>query len=254
MPVRPHFVSTPLAHTRPGAVLRQLVLTLVCLGACGAAAGNDDSAAPRLVFDLAAQPLGSALVAFGALSGYSVLVSSEVSAGRAASAVHGEFEAREALGRLLAGSGLRPRYAGPRAFTLIPDDPQHEAPPFPPAPYDEPETAPRSLRQSGFGATLQSAVTRALCAAQPDAFGRYRLGVQLWIDEQGLVQKVRLLESSGQAARDRAVVAALQKIALGPVQQAYPQPLTLLITPRPDPGAECRPAMRPGADMSAEGH
>ncbi|MBH1984684.1 MAG: STN domain-containing protein, partial [Burkholderiales bacterium] len=68
------------------------------------ASGNDAGTQAIVRFDLPAQPLDAALVAFGEVTGYSVLVSSQLAAGRVAAPVRGDYTPAEALQRLLAGT------------------------------------------------------------------------------------------------------------------------------------------------------
>jgi hypothetical protein len=193
-------------------------------------------------FDLPVQPLAAALVTFSELTGYSVLVSSSLTTGRQAAAVHGEFEPRDALQRLLADSGLLIRYVGARAFTLLPaltaastvstrdggvsgrasDDAKNE------------------LDRENYAAGLQLSITRLLCAVQPEAFGRYRIGFQLWFGDDGKVRDARLLESSGVRKRDVAVLSALRGLVIDGLPRDLPQPVTILLTPRSDSLVDCR--------------
>jgi len=185
-----------------------------------------------VVFALPAQPLAAALAAFSARTGYSVLVASELAANRRAAAVYGELAPREALQRLLAGSGLVARYSGGNAFTLVPGEKTGPAPDVAGQP---------ALAHAPFGAVLQVSLTRALCGAQPGSFGRYRVGLQLWIDEDGRVVEVRLLGSSGDEYRDAELVATLRGLVLdASPPPALTQPVTILLTPRPDPAGDCR--------------
>ncbi|MDC8757968.1 TonB family protein [Janthinobacterium fluminis] len=189
-------------------------------------------AAPAQRFDLPAQGLDAALVAFGELTGYSVLVSSTLAAGRQSAAVHGQFAPREALQRLLAGTELDTRYAGAKAFTLAP-----AAPASAPAAAGQPRAG-----LGAYAAVLQTSITRALCRLQPEAFGRYRVAFQLWLDEAGLVRDARLLESSGVPQRDGALLQRMRALLMDAAPPpGLAQPLTILLTPRPDPGADCRP-------------
>lgn len=57
-------------------------------------------------FSLPAQPLDAALKRYGAITGRELLYRSELVDGRSSSALHGRFEAADALTRLLAGTGL----------------------------------------------------------------------------------------------------------------------------------------------------
>ena len=209
------------------------------------AAGNDAGTQATVRFDLPAQPLDAALVAFGEVTGYSVLVSSELAAGRTAAPVRGDYTPAEALQRLLAGTQLGARFSGSNAFTLL----ALADAPVAPAPVPA-EVTPVTAPLQGYAAILQRSLTRALCRLHPDAFGRYRLAFQLWLDERGKVRAVHMLESSGVAQRDRAVLQRLRSLLMdGAPPAGLPQPLTILLTPRPDPGADCAPYLHlAGAD------
>ena len=217
------------------ACLLMTLMAFVCPAAV--AADVDTPPAATLRFDLAAQPLDAALVAFGEATGYSVLVSSQLAAGRMASPVRGDYTPAEALQRLLAGTQLGARFSGSNAFTLLALAGE------PPAPVAAPAVpAPAAPALQAYAAVLQRSLTRALCRLHPDAFGRYRLAFQLWLDERGKVRDVHVLEPSGVAQRDRAVLQRLRSLLMdGAPPAGLPQPLTILLTPRPDPGADCAP-------------
>jgi outer membrane receptor protein involved in Fe transport len=72
---------------------------------------------PKTVFDIAAQPLGTAVQAIAVAAGESVIVPSELVEGLTAPAVRGRYSVREALNAALAGSGLRARRIG-AAFVI----------------------------------------------------------------------------------------------------------------------------------------
>ena len=217
-----------------------LLMTLMTFvrPAAGADAGEAGAQA-SVRFDLPAQPLDAALVVFGEMTGYSVLVSSQLAAGRMAAPVRGEYTPAEALQRLLVGTQLGARFSGSKAFTLLALAGEASAP-APAAAPGEPVAAAPALQ--AYAAVLQRSLTRALCRLHPDAFGRYRLAFQLWLDERGKVRDVHVLEPSGVAQRDRAVLARLRSLLMdGAPPSGLPQPLTILLTPRPDPGADCAP-------------
>lgn len=70
-------------------------------------------------FAIPAQRLDAALVAFGAASGMQLLYDSALTANLRSPGVNGLLTPREALSRLLAGTGLVPRFTGARAATLV---------------------------------------------------------------------------------------------------------------------------------------
>ena len=223
-------------------LLMTLMTLMTFVRPAAGADGADAAAHATLRFDLPAQPLDAALVAFGEVTGYSVLVSSQLAAGRVASPVRGDYTPAEALQRLLAGTQLGARFSGSNAFTLLALADAPVTPPPVPA-----EAAPATAPLQGYAAVLQRSLTRALCRLHPDAFGRYRLAFQLWLDERGKVRAVHVLEPSGVEQRDRAVLQRLRSLLMdGAPPAGLPQPLTILLTPRPDPDADCAPYLLPG--------
>lgn len=232
-----------MTPTFPGAATGNALALAACLlmmlAPCACAPAHAGTAPPAVLrFDLPAQPLAMALVAFGACTGYAVLVSSNLAAGRMAAPVRGEYTPAEALQRLLAGTQLGARFSGSRAVTLValPASADVVA-----AAVEAPD-APDAPALADYTAVLQRSITRALCRLHPAAFGRYRLAFQLWLDARGRVRRVRLLEPSGVAQRDRDVRQRLASLAMDSAPpDGLAQPLTILLTPRPDPAADCRP-------------
>lgn len=101
---------------------RDLKAYVLALGVSGAAmmlaAGPALAQAPEASrraarnFDIAAQPLGTAIAAYGRQAGLQVTAEADVTAGVQAQAVRGQFSATEALGRLLTGTGVTWRMDG----------------------------------------------------------------------------------------------------------------------------------------------
>jgi iron complex outermembrane recepter protein len=70
-------------------------------------------------FDIPAQPLRSALIAFGRQSKVQLLFADELVGNRMAPALSGRLSHAEALARLLEGSGLAPEFTEPRFARLV---------------------------------------------------------------------------------------------------------------------------------------
>ena len=185
-------------------------------------------------FDIAAQPLDAALASYSQATGMAVLVTSRLTAGRQASAVRGRLAPREALRLLLTGTGLQARYTSASAFTLV------EAAANAPAPR-APATAPSAAAVTRYAGVLQNTVTRALCQWTGAQFGRYRASLQLWIGRNGVVRQARVLSGTGDARRDEALAGVLSGLIMDtPPPADLPQPVTIVLAPRPDPRADCR--------------
>ena len=186
-----------------------------------------------IAVDIAAQPLDAALAAYTQATGMAVLVTSRLTAGRQGNAVRGRLAPREALGLLLAGTGLQARYSSASAFTLV------EAPASAPAPRASATTPSAALTR--YAGILQNTVTRALCQWTGARFGRYRASLQLWIGRNGVVRQARVLSGTGDARRDAALAGVLSGLIMDtPPPADLPQPVTIVLAPRPDPDADCR--------------
>jgi len=122
---------TRLVWLLSGAAMLPVAAALAAGGAADTAgrsvpAGTQLAQAEQRSFAIPAQPLDGALVAFGAASGMQVLYDSALTANLRSPGVSGLLPPREALARLLAGTGLVPRFTGARAATLTRPAPQEE--------------------------------------------------------------------------------------------------------------------------------
>jgi hypothetical protein len=83
--------------------LSSIVLTF----ALGLTAAAGLAGEPVIPFDIKAQPLAQALMAFGSQSGAIVAAPSALTTGRTSAAVAGNLSLSDALARLLKGTGLQ---------------------------------------------------------------------------------------------------------------------------------------------------
>lgn len=193
--------------------------------------GSEGAYAPRR-FDIEAQPLATALRAFSEASGTAVLFDDALVADRQTQGLHGEASPRDALGILLAGTGLEARFSSVNAVTVTLQTP--------PASYAAP--APDADRQAAVldsraAGVLQSAIERALCVRASTRPGSFRLAMQLWIDATGVVEKAVALAPSDRPARDDEVLAAIRTVRLPDGFHRF-SPVTILLSPndgRSDP-------------------
>jgi hypothetical protein len=183
-------------------------------------------------FDLRAQPLQSALDAYGALTGWSGLYAAESVAGRDASAVRGRYTPDEALRMLLAGTGLQVHYTAADAFVLEPGAPVRAA---------AAEEAAPARTQGHDDGLVQSRVRDAFCGDPRLAAGDFRIAVSFRLDATGHVEQPVLLGSTGDAARDGAVLGALRQVQLGqpPAERARAPFVMLVLPPSQGPAWHC---------------
>jgi hypothetical protein len=181
----------------------------------------------RIEFDIPAQPLASALSAYGAATRIPLFVDTELTEGRRSAALKGVFSAEGALKNLLAGTGLEARAIGDQGFTLV----------SPPSARTGSEArgpgamSPTILRFNNYSAAIQNAMRAALCHHEETRPGSYRVLVRLWIGASGAVTGTELMTSTGNSARDVLLSDAFQGLVVGtPPPADLPQPVTLLVT------------------------
>jgi hypothetical protein len=185
-------------------------------------------------FDIPAQPLVTALRAYSEATGLAVLIDDSLTQGRQSPGVRGLFDPADALRELLAGTGLRAQYAAHGGFTVIPDTrPGAETNlSFAGSTSEDAHDDTPSFVEENYARELQAQVTAALCASATTRPGTFRLAMQLWITGTGTVDKVNLLDTTGNDGSDRAIASAVRSVHLSPPPAAMPQPVTLLLRPR----------------------
>ncbi|NUA30690.1 STN domain-containing protein [Cupriavidus basilensis] len=208
----------------PGA--RVLVVYMAVLALCLAcqqtrAQQPANRGAVEMAFDLPAQPLKQALAQYDAQTSLSVFFSSELAAGRTSTAVHGTFSPENALRKMLEGTGLSVQAAAADAFVLVP------APRYADAAVAQP---PASAARQYEGA-VQSQVYQALCARPALALGDYRLALYVQLNAAGHVAHVRLLDTTGDKARDAAIIETVEHVDVGQPPGDPAKAFVLLVKP-----------------------
>jgi hypothetical protein len=201
------------------------------------------ASARRFVFDIPAQRLGDAIEVYSRVTGLDILLDAQ-HAQRMSAELNGRATAQEALDTMLVGTGLEARPAGLNAVVI-----QASRPVAPAVSSATAEAA--GLEESGFkegevlhqsyAAQVQQALRGTLCGSAQTRPGRYRLALQLRLDARGMVERFRLLSTTGEPARDAAVQARVRSLSVGsPPPPTLPQPLVILLLPEgPGARADC---------------
>jgi hypothetical protein len=194
-----------------------LVFGIGLAGLAWPRAAGAQSKEQRIGFDIPAQPLAKALQAFSAVSGYQILMAQATGGATDANAVKGILLPREALTRMILGTGFAARFTGDQAAIIVRD--VHDASTLP-------------LNDSGsYDAVLQSEVIAGLCRDAATRPGPYRAALDLWISESGRVERTELLHTTGNTVRDQLIVTALRALNATPPPRELAQPITLLVLP-----------------------
>ncbi len=204
----------------------------------------------RVRFDIPAQPLASALRAFGRIAQIQILYDSDLRGQRRSRAVRGVFTPEEAMQILLTGTGLVASYtaADDVVLTLSPP-PGATAGPLPEMSGEGAgtlsldtlhvwaPTAPLLRDDAGteqwYATAAQLAIQRALQRDPAVRGGNYRVLVRVWIDAGGTIDRLTLARSTGAAPRDAAIAHALEGLPLGPPPRGLHLPLGIVLTALP---------------------
>lgn len=189
-----------------------------------------------LDFDIPAQPLGDALKRYAALTRQPALFRSEILGELTSSAVRGLYSPDAALRLLLDGTGLVAEKVHTGSGVTLSLKAAGAA-----------ATAPRASglgSLDGYPGLVQAQVWEALCDNARTRPGTYRSLLRFEVDATGQLRRPRLLGSTGDPARDAAMVEILQRVHLAQSPPPdLPQPLTLLVLPTDSRGGtRCRGA------------
>lgn len=177
-------------------------------------------------FNIPAQALTDALKQYAGLTLQSTMFRSEIVAGKTSSAVHGIYPVEAALHLLLAGTGLAVDKIGfgPSAAFVLKAEESTNA-------IAAPQASPPAL--AGYPTLLQARILDTLCNDRRTAPGRYRMLLRFRVDGEGRVRQPTLLNSTGDAGREAAVLEVLQRVQLEVAPPPdMPQPVAMLILPR----------------------
>jgi hypothetical protein len=181
-------------------------------------------------YDIPAQALDTALNTYIQVSGAQVFYETALTTGLRSAEVKGRFAPDAALRALLMGTGLVGRVTDVDAFSVIPATKLHAAAPV---------TA--FARDSRFVNALQANVLKTLCGNSQTRPGSYKIAFELWMGPTGSVQSSALVGSTGDAARDAALIKALQAVAVDEALPiGMPQPIIMSIVARaPQETGDC---------------
>lgn len=205
-------------------------LALVAV-APGSAAAQDqnDARAGAITFDIPAQSLARALIAFGTATGIDLYYDAALADGRLSTAVTGTLPPRAALQQLLQGTGVVARVTAPETFILVP------------APREA--RAPAPARYQGYFAAVQARVGDALCRGAGAAAAQSREALlRLWLTPAGTVDSVEVLGAASEDREGRGLADAMRGLAIGAPPADMPQPITVVVFPRSAARRDCSAA------------
>lgn len=224
-------------HTYGRAALLLALLSVSGRPLMGQHAPKSIDADAAVQFDIPAQSLAGALDRYSSVTGLMVMYDSVLPEGRRSTAVQGLLAPDVAINVLLEGTGLVAFNAG-KTFGLAEAETQNGPP------------RSTGADELAYLALVQRTVARSFCDHPETKPGTYRAALQFRISPSGNVSNAQLLSSTGDQARDRAVLEVLGDLHISrtpPPRMA--QPISMIISPRPPaPSQDCGSAEMPGSE------
>ncbi|WP_434871355.1 secretin and TonB N-terminal domain-containing protein [Bradyrhizobium oligotrophicum] len=229
-----------MSAMRRAAAWHIVVAAFVLLAGAASRAGDAPGDEQPRLFSIPAQPLATALQAFGQLAGVQLLYESKSAEGRQSAAVEGRYTAHDALIRLLEGTDLKVQYSRPGAMTLTLDAParvEGAAPRFGSdlslGTMHVQGATSRSAPSQEFSDSVRIDVHNALRNNPRTRDGNYRAVVKLWINSERTVDQVMVASTTGDPGRDTALVAALRGLTISrPQPPGMAQPVRVGVSVR----------------------
>ena len=183
-------------------------------------------------FNIPAQPLARALVAYGAATGLEVFYNAALAERQRSAEVIGILTPAFALQILLRGTGYVARSTGPGAFTIAPG-------PGEPAPAS---VVPDAVRRSyePYFATIQTQIGDILCRSADIASRRDEIVFRIWLTPSGMITRAEVVGNDGTLAEDQTFAAAMRGLAMGVPPAGMPEPVNLVIFPSSNTSRACR--------------
>lgn len=189
-----------------------------------------------VAFEIPAQSLDRALLAYGSETGIQILYDAGLVAGKRSNSVSGHFAPQQGLELLLRGTGLRVRYTSPGAITLASvDDPAREVLALNVMRVEaEPLVIGDTRRFNGYGESLQADIIAALRRHPITSHGSYEVVLRVWVGADGAIARSELLGSTRQPGQDQAILDAVEGVGVGRKPPAdMPQPILFRFRAQP---------------------
>jgi TonB family protein len=173
-------------------------------------------------FNIPAQPLSRALIAYGAATGFEIFYKWVLAEHQSSVEVVGTLTPPEALRILLGGTGYAARITE-AGDVIIEEAPSDAAGPAP--------AAATRRRLEPYFAAIQERINDALCQTSGLPGNSREITVQFWLEPRGVIARAEVLADNGEPAADQAVAVAMRGLRVAAPPVGMPQPLSMVIFP-----------------------
>jgi TonB family protein len=183
-------------------------------------------------FNIPAQSLASALVAYSAATGFEIYYNAALAVNHRSGGVVGHLLPMEAVQMLLKSSGYVARVTAPGALVigLAPNSPSAA-----------PEVVPSRRQLEPYFAMIQRRISDALCKSSELSSVDREMLLQVWLAPSGAVSQADIIDSKGERAEDQSAIAAIRGLVFVAPPPAMPQPINMVIFPPSDASPTCPP-------------
>jgi len=195
----------------------------------------DSALAAPVAFNIPAQPLSRALIAYSAATGLEIFYKAALAEGQWSTGVVGSLSPAEALQELLKGTGYSAKSTGAGAFTILPAASETAI-----------EADTRRREYEPYFAIIQARIADALCRNASATVVASEVVVRTWFTPLGFMVRAEVLQDDGGPATDQSLAAAIRGVSIGQSLPAgMPQPINMVIFPASKVSGECPPSNRP---------
>lgn len=210
------------------AFLALFVSTVMVRATLAGASEGQGAGAPKVyLFNIPAQPLQSALIAFAAVAGLQIMYDAGLARNLRSRAVIGLFSADSALRMLIAGTdltvvptgkdvalvpvtallaGRMPGKASSNGEMTLVLDTLYVS--VPPGSEEHPDF-------NSYGQLVRAKIRKTLTEDSRTARRVYRMDLDIWVDSKGAVNETRVTQSSGTTALDAVLRRVIGGVAIG---------------------------------------
>lgn len=177
-----------------------------------------------LTFYIPAQPLASALEAYGEATGIEVFYDAALAAAHWSRGANGSFSPARGLDVLLRGTGYAQRATGPGTISIVPAPQQT---------IQQTVASKRAFERYGpFFAALQAHLSRVLCRDDHAKAGSGEIIFKFWLATSGVITRADIVASGGDPERDRMIAKRVEGLDVGePPPEGLPEPVTMTVFP-----------------------
>ncbi|MCK9917093.1 TonB family protein [Microbacteriaceae bacterium K1510] len=201
-------------------IIRATFVVALAVGSPCSSGAQSTTANGEIAFDIPAQPLARALIAYGAATGVEIFYNAALADNQRSTAVKGVILPSAALQVLLRGTGYIAKSSGVDTVTIVPVPPEAA-----------PAVAETRKKLQPYFAAVQARLSDTLCRNGAAVADEGETLLQIWLSSSGAVARAEVIDEEGQPARDQSAAMAIKAMTFVAPPADMPQPINIVIFP-----------------------